>query len=38
MNPQLNTQRTNRPSHLFATPVVREQPRPVPNGFGNSAW
>jgi len=38
MNPQLNTQRTSRPSHIFATPVVREQPRPVPNGFGSSAW
>ena len=38
MNPQLNTQRTHRPSHTFATPVVREQPRPVPAGFGSSAW
>jgi len=38
MNPQPNTQRTNRPSHTFATPVVLEQPRPVPNGFGSSAW
>ena len=38
MNPQLNTQRTAPASHLFATPVVREQPRPVPNGFGSSAW
>ena len=38
MNPQLNTQRTNRPSHTFATPVVREQPRPVPSGFGSAAW
>ena len=25
-------------THFYATPVVREQPRPVPNGFGNSAW
>ena len=38
MNPQLNTQRINRPTHTFAIPVVREQPRPVPNGFGSSAW
>jgi hypothetical protein len=38
MNPQLNTQLIRRPSHTFATPVVREQPRPVPNGFGSSAW
>jgi hypothetical protein len=38
MNPQLNTQRTNRPSHVFATPVVREQPRPAPSGYGTSAW
>ena len=38
MNPQLNTQHTARPSHIFATPVVREQPRPVPNGYGDSAW
>jgi hypothetical protein len=38
MNPHSNTQRTNRPSHHFATPVVREEPRPVPNGVGNSAW
>jgi hypothetical protein len=38
MNPQLNTHRTNRPSHLFATPVVREQPRPAIRGFGGSEW
>ena len=38
MNPQLNTHRTNRPAHVFATPVVHEQPRPVPNGFGSTAW
>jgi hypothetical protein len=38
MNPRLNTQRTHRPSHTFTTPVVHEQPRPVPNGFGSSAW
>jgi hypothetical protein len=38
MNPQLNTTRTSRPSHYFATPVVREQPRPIPSGFGSSAW
>jgi hypothetical protein len=39
MNPQLNTQRsTARPSHVFATPVVHEQPRPIPNGFGSTAW
>ena len=37
MNPQLDN-RTNRTSHHFATPVVREQPRPIPNGFGSSAW
>ena len=37
MNPQPNT-RSNRPSHHFATPVVREQPRPIPNGFGSIAW
>ena len=38
MNPQLNTQRINRPSHHFATPVVREQPRPTLTGLGGSAW
>ena len=38
MNPQLNTQRTTRPTHIFAIPVVREQPRPVPNGYGDPVW
>jgi len=38
MNPQLNTQRSARPLHIFATPVVREQPRPIPNGLGSTSW
>lgn len=38
MTSSSNSQRSSRPSHIFATPVVREQPRPVPNGFGSSAW
>jgi hypothetical protein len=38
MNPQLNTQRNHRPTHTFATPVVREQPRPAVNGLGSSTW
>ena len=25
-------------AHTYATPVVREQPRPTPSGFGSSVW
>ena len=25
-------------THFYATPVVREQPRPTPSGVGSSAW
>jgi hypothetical protein len=25
-------------THFYATPVVREQPRPTPSGAGSSAW
>ena len=25
-------------THFYATPVVREQPRPAPSGYGSSAW
>jgi hypothetical protein len=25
-------------THFYATPVVREQPRPTPSGYGSSAW
>ena len=25
-------------AHIYATPVVREQPRPTPSGIGSSAW
>ena len=25
-------------THRFSTPVVRERPRPVPNGLGISTW
>jgi hypothetical protein len=32
MNPHLDNPRT------FATPVVREQPRPVPTGTGSTTW
>jgi hypothetical protein len=38
MNPQPNNRTSARPSHFFATPVVREQPRPAVNGLASSAW
>ena len=25
-------------THHYTVPVVREQPRPIPNGLGGSAW
>ena len=25
-------------THIYATPVVREQPRPTLSGLGGSAW
>jgi hypothetical protein len=25
-------------AHHYATPVVREQPRPIPSGLGSSTW
>ncbi len=25
-------------THFYATPVVREQPRPVLSGLGSSSW
>jgi hypothetical protein len=25
-------------THQFSTPVVRETPRPVPNGVGSATW
>ena len=25
-------------THIYATPVVREQPRPIPHGLGSTAW
>ncbi len=25
-------------THIYATPVVREQPRPIPSGLDSSSW
>ena len=25
-------------AHIYSTPVVRELPRPVPQGLGSTAW
>jgi hypothetical protein len=25
-------------THRFSTPVVRETPRPAPNGLGSATW
>ena len=25
-------------AHTYSTPVVRELPRPIPQGFGSTAW
>lgn len=25
-------------AHIYSTPVVRELPRPIPQGLGSTAW
>jgi hypothetical protein len=25
-------------AHMYSTPVVRELPRPIPQGLGSTAW
>jgi hypothetical protein len=27
-----------RPTHAYCVPVVREMPRPLPQGMGDSCW
>ena len=36
----VDTRQLRRPSgaHFYAVPVVREVPRPLPQGLGTTAW